>query len=39
VLEEKWDSETFWLKASIKADPKSIEEVVKELRANRKKTF
>ncbi len=39
MLDEKLDGETFRLKASIKSDPKRIEEAVKELIVNRKMTF
>jgi serine/threonine-protein kinase len=37
VLEEKWDGQTFWMKASITIDPKSLEESLKQLVSNKNK--
>jgi len=35
ILEERWNGETFWMKASIKIDPKSLEESLKQVRSDR----
>ena len=37
VLEEKWNGETFWMRASITIDKKSLEESLKQLVADRQK--
>ena len=37
ILEEKWNGETFWLKASITIDPKSLEVSLKQLVNDRQK--
>lgn len=35
ILEERWNGETFWMKASIKVDPKSLEESLNQVRSDR----
>lgn len=37
VLDEKWDGETFWMRASITVDNKSLEESLRGLSANKQK--
>lgn len=37
ILDEKWNGETFWMKASITVDKKSLEESLKQLIADRQK--
>ena len=37
VLEEKWNGETFWMKAAITIDPKSLEQSLKQLVNDRQK--
>lgn len=37
VLEEKWNGETFWMKAAITVDPKSLEQSLKQLVNDRQK--
>ena len=38
VLEERWNGETFWMKAAITIDKKSLEESLKQLIQDRQKT-
>jgi len=37
VLDEKWDGDTFWMKARITVDPKSLEESLRQISQDRKR--